>query len=149
MITLIISVKNSSTEEEIIELLRKNARASYSEIAEKVGISEPTVRKFIQNLENSEAILGYSAEIDPKKLKNETVAIVGIDTENDSFLEVIDSLKDIKEITEIYTSSGDHEIIVKVSSENNESLHRTISEKISNIEGIKASYPSVLHERIK
>lgn len=142
-------MNNSSTEEKIIELLRKNARASYSEIAEKVEVSEPTVRKFIQNLENNEAILGYSAEVDPKKLKNETIAIVGIDTENDSFLGVIESLKDIFEVTEIYTSSGDHEIMIKVSSENNESLHRTISEKISNIEGIKASYPSILHERIK
>lgn len=42
----------------ILELLEKNARISYMEIARKLEISETAIRKRVKKLEEKEIILG-------------------------------------------------------------------------------------------
>lgn len=144
-----VNVSETSTEEEILEVLERDAKASFAEISEAVGVSKPTVRKYIEKLEEEGTILGYTAEVDPKKLGGRTVSLVGIDAESDRFLEVVDAIKDVEEVRRLYISSGDHDLMAEVVAEDNESLHTVISEKISGIDGVMASHPSVLQERVK
>lgn len=139
----------TSTEAEILEVLEKDAKASYGEIADTVGVSKPTVRKYIRELEDEGTILGYSAEVDPKKLGGRTVSLVGIDAESDRFLGVVESLKDVEPIRKIYISSGDHDLMAEVVTDDNSSLREVISEEITSIEGVDASHPTVLQERVK
>jgi Lrp/AsnC family transcriptional regulator for asnA, asnC and gidA len=61
-------MSTQSTEEHILSILEEDAQASYSEIAERADVSKPTVRKYIRRLEDDGVIVGYSAEVDPKKL---------------------------------------------------------------------------------
>ncbi|MFW5928937.1 MAG: Lrp/AsnC family transcriptional regulator [Halobacteriota archaeon] len=138
-----------ATESEIIEVLEEDAKASHGEIADSVGVSKPTVRKYIRELEEDGAIVGYTAEVDPKKVSDRTVALVGVDAESDFFLQVVDALRDVDDIRKLYISSGDHDLMAEVVADDNSRLREIIAEDISSVEGVSASHPTVLQERVK
>ncbi len=142
-------MSKSSTEAEILEVLEEDAKASYGEIAESVGVSKPTVRKYIRELEEEGTILGYSAEIDPKKLGGRTVSLVGVDAESDRFLGVVESLKEVDSVRKLYISSGDHDLLAEIVTDDNSSLREILDEEVDSIEGVDASHPTVLQERVK
>ena len=54
------------TDSRILELLKENARLSYSEIGETVGLSRVTVKRRIEQMEKSGIIKGYHAIVDPE-----------------------------------------------------------------------------------
>ena len=55
-------------DQKIIQLLVKNARMSYSDIGEKIGISRVAVKARIQTLENKGIIEEYTTIINPQKI---------------------------------------------------------------------------------
>ncbi|OYR83197.1 AsnC family transcriptional regulator, partial [Halorubrum ezzemoulense] len=75
-----------STEERILSVLEEDAQASCGEIAERADVSKPTVRKYIDRLEERGVIVGYSAEVDPKKLSSQSIAMVGMDIDSGRYV---------------------------------------------------------------
>jgi Lrp/AsnC family transcriptional regulator for asnA, asnC and gidA len=138
-----------STEERILSVLEEDAQASYAEIAERANVSKPTVRKYIERLEEDGVIVGYSADVDPKKLSSKSIAIVGLDVESEKYVEVTRKLKDIDEIEALYTSSGDHMLMAEIHARDGDALGDIINEQILEIDGIPAAHPSFLQERLK
>ncbi len=137
------------TEEQILSILEEDAQASYAEIAERAGVSKPTVRKYIQNLEEEGVIVGYSADVDPKKLPGQSIALVGIDVESERYVEATRALQDLPEIEALFTSSGDHMLMAEVRAADGDELGTIISEEITAIDGVTAAHPSFLQERLK
>jgi len=138
-----------STEEEILSALEENAQASYAEIAKQAGVSKPTVRKYIRKLEEEGVIVGYSADVDPKKLSSQSIALVGIDVESERYVEVTRALQEIDAIESLYTSSGDHTLMAEVRAPDGDTLGGIINEEITALEGVSAAHPSFLQERLK
>jgi Lrp/AsnC family transcriptional regulator for asnA, asnC and gidA len=138
-----------STEERILSVLEEDAQASYAEIADRVDVSKPTVRKYIQRLEEEGVILGYSADVDPKKLPTQSIALVGLDVESERYVEVTRELKDVPEIEALYTSSGDHMLMAEVRAQDGDAVGDVIETTILDIEGVTAAHPSFLQERLK
>ncbi|MFB6147035.1 MAG: HTH-type transcriptional regulator LrpA1 [Halobacteriaceae archaeon] len=138
-----------STEEQILHVLEEDAKASYAEIADRAGVSKPTVRKYINRLEDEGVIVGYSAEVDPKKLSGQSIALVGIEAESEQFVEVTRALQDLDPVRALYTSSGDHMLMAEVRAEDGDALGAVIREEIESIPGVAAVHPSVLQERLK
>ncbi|MDS0223333.1 Lrp/AsnC family transcriptional regulator [Haloarcula sp. S1AR25-5A] len=138
-----------STERRILSVLEEDAQASYAEIAERADVSKPTVRKYIQKLEEEGVIVGYSADVDPKKLAGQSIALVGIDIASDCYVEATRNLKEIPEVEELYTSSGDHMLMAEVRAIDGDSLADVIEDKILALDGVTAAHPSFLQERLK
>ena len=138
-----------ATEERILGVLEDDAKASYAEIAERAGVSKPTVRKYVNQLEEEGVIVGYSADIDPKKLSGQSIALVGIDVASERYVEATRALKDLDEVETLYTSSGDHMLMAEVRAPDGDTLGKVISDDILGIDGITAAHPSFLSERLK
>ncbi|USZ68638.1 Lrp/AsnC family transcriptional regulator [Halorussus salilacus] len=138
-----------STQDRILEVLEDDAQASYAEIADRANVSKPTVRKYIEKLEDEGVIVGYSAEIDPKKLSSQSIALVGMDVASEQYVEATRDLKDLDEVETLYTSSGDHMLMAEVRAADGDAVGEVISEKILDIEGVTAAHPSFLQERLK
>ncbi len=139
----------SSTAQRILDILEEDAQASYADIADRAGVSKPTVRKYIDELESEGVIVGYTAEIDPKKLSERSIALVGIEAESDSYVEATRGLKAVEAVERLYTSSGDHMFMAEVRAADGEELGDVIAEEIRSVDGVEAAHPSVLQERIK
>jgi len=138
-----------STERRILSVLEEDAQASYAEIADRADVSKPTVRKYIQKLEEEGVIVGYSADVDPKKLASQSIAMVGIDVASERYVEATRRLKDIGAVEALYTSSGDHMLMAEVRATDGDSLADVIEDDILSIDGVTAAHPSFLQERLK
>ncbi|TQQ80004.1 Lrp/AsnC family transcriptional regulator [Halonotius terrestris] len=142
-------MSTTSTEDRILSVLEDDAQASYSEIANRAEVSKPTVRKYIQQLEEEGVIVGYSADVDPKKLSSQSIAMVGVDVASEQYVEATRDLKALDAIEKLYSSSGDHMLMAEVRAPDGDSLGDVISEDILDIDGVTAAHPSFLQERLK
>jgi len=142
-------MSTTATEDRILSVLEDDAQASYAEIADRADVSKPTVRKYIQQLEEQGVIVGYSAEVDPKKLSSQSIAMVGVDVASELYVEATRTLKSLDAIEALYSCSGDHMLMAEVRAQDGDSLGDVISEHILSVEGVTAAHPSFLQERLK
>jgi DNA-binding Lrp family transcriptional regulator len=59
------SLQIRNIEQRILAALEEDATATYEEIAERADVSEPSISKYIQKLEEEGVIAGYSADLNP------------------------------------------------------------------------------------
>jgi len=142
-------MSTGSTERRILSVLEEDAQASYAEIAERADVSKPTVRKYVRRLEEEGVIVGYSADVDPKKLPGEAIALVGVDVESERYVEASRALAEVDAVESLFTSSGDHTLMAEVRASDSDDLGDVIQESILSIDGVTAAHPSVLQERLK
>jgi Lrp/AsnC family transcriptional regulator for asnA, asnC and gidA len=140
---------SAETEDRILSVLEDDAQASYAEIAERADVSKPTVRKYIEKLEEEGVIVGYSADVDPKKLSGQSIALVGVDVASERYVEATRRLKDLEAVEALFSSSGDHMLMAEVRAADGDEVGEVIREEILSIEGVEAAHPSFLQERLK
>lgn len=133
----------------IVEMLMKNGRVSFLDMARKLRISESTVRKRVSEMEKHGVIKGYTAVVDPSNLGYESVALVGIDAKPESFLKVAKKLTELENVRFVATSSGDHMIMTEIWMQNSHGLGNFIREKIESMEGVIRTCPAIITERLK
>ena len=142
-------MSGESTKELVLAVLESNAQASYGEIAEEAGVSKPTVRKYIEQLESDGVIVGYSADVNPKKLSNVSIALVGLEVESEQFVDVTAALCALDSVESLYSSSGDHMLMAEVRAADGGEVSNIIREEILTIPGVTAAHPCFLQERLK
>jgi Lrp/AsnC family leucine-responsive transcriptional regulator len=75
-------VKNKvldAKDEQILELLSKDARLSYSTLANHVGLSSPAVKERILKMEDAGVITGYEVKINKQALGKHISAYILVD----------------------------------------------------------------------
>ena len=91
-------------DEKIMTLLEDNARMTYVDIADKVGLSEGAVRNRIQNLVSNNVIKRFTIE---KSIKQGVRAITMIAVEPGiPTFEVSQKVKQLSEVEHIYEVTG-------------------------------------------
>jgi len=133
----------------IIRMLREDGRISFTEIAEKLKLSESAIRKRVQALRKKGVIKKFTIEINASKIGINTIAIVGVDVDPTELLEAAQKLCEIKEVHSVATSTGDHMIMTEIWSKDGRELTKIISEKIGTIEGVKKICPAIILEKLK
>lgn len=133
----------------ILELLEEDSRRSFTGMAEKLKVSESSIRKRVSALQKEGVIRKFTIKVDHAKLGLNTVAIVGIDVDSDKMLEIAQELCDFKDVKCVATSSGDHMIMLEVWAKNGKELNNLISEKIGKINGVRQICPALILEKLK
>lgn len=121
----------------IIKRLVKDARTPVLSIAREVGISGAAIHQRLRKLEKSDLIDGFRMIINPKSLGYTTTAFVGVflDSSN-QYSSVIKRLKEIPEVVESHSTTGNYTVFIKILCKNNESLMRLLNKDIQNIKGV-------------
>ncbi|MEM2954981.1 MAG: Lrp/AsnC family transcriptional regulator [Candidatus Nanoarchaeia archaeon] len=133
---------------ELIRKLKENARIRYVELAKHFGVSETAIRKRIKKLENDGVIKRYTIEVDPKKIGFSSVALIGLDTRPEKYIQTLEELKKMKEIVSLCSSSGDHMIMVECWCKDSKDLAFFVK-RLEKIDGITKICPSIITEKIK
>ena len=80
-------------DQKIIQLLTENARMSYSEIGQKVGISRVAVKMRVQTLEQKGIIEEYTTIINPQKISGAISCYFEIETKPDFLMDFVTSFR--------------------------------------------------------
>lgn len=134
---------------QIIDALRRNARAPFTEIAKRLGISEAAVRNRVKALEKESVIRKFTVLLDPSKLGYQTVALVGADVDPDRLLEAAKSLAEITSIKNMALTTGDHMVMMEIWAKNGKELTDILTKQVGEIPGVKRVCPAIVLERIK
>lgn len=129
-------------------MLRENSRTPFLKIAKILGVSETAVRKRVKKLEESGIIKKYTIEVDPKKIGFEINALIGIDTKPEYYISTLEKLKEMKEVISLYSSSGDHMILIECWFKNSKELTEFVK-ALEMIKGVTKICPAIIIEKIK
>ncbi len=136
-------------DKKILEILKEDSRTPYTEIAEKLDVSEATVRKRIESLREDDVIKKFTVEIDPESLGYETVTLLGLDVEPNYFLKAVEDMTEIEEVLWVAKSTGDHMIMAEIWAEDGDHLSKIMAEKVGEIEGVRDLCPAIILEKVR
>lgn len=118
----------------ILEILMKDARTPYLEIARACNVSGATVHLRIQKLERIGIISGSRLTINYRQLGLGICAFLGIYLDKcNHFEEIFQGMKDIPEIVECHYTTGIYAIFLKVYCRDTMHLRDLLLEKIQTI----------------
>lgn len=99
----------------LIEALRANGRATFAELARRVGLSAPAVHERVGKLEAAGVITGYHAAVDPTALGLGVSALVGVlQADRSDSDRIFDALRAMQEIEDCWFVAGEETFVVKV-----------------------------------
>ena len=132
----------------VIEILSKNSRTPFLQIAKKLKVSESTIRKRVSNLEKNGVIKKYSLVVDTNRIGYENIALIGVDASPEKYLDVAKKLAEFDEIRYVASSTGDHMFMLEVWARNGDGL-RAVSDKIKGLDGVTRICPAIIKDTLK
>ena len=124
----------------ILDIITKNARIPFKEVAMEVGISRAAVHQRVTRMFDLGVITGSGYYVNPKKVDFRTCTYIGIFLEKGGlFSEVVTRLELIPEIVECHYTTGQYAIFIKVYAKDNEHLKTILSNEIQKIPGVSST----------
>lgn len=133
-----MSIQLDRIDAQIIEMLQGDGRMLYKDIAQKVGVSLPTVRSRIRTLVELGVIKKFTVIVDADKILGKVRGVVLLEVNPSSVEEVMARLATLKEVREVYKTAGSNPLLLKVEAKDLDGLGQLVSSKLSGIEGISA-----------
>ncbi|MFQ3191978.1 MAG: DNA-binding Lrp family transcriptional regulator [Paraglaciecola sp.] len=134
-------------DEELISILRCNARASVSDIARSLDVSRTAIQNRINKLENKGIIKSYSVELGDI-YKNQLTSInVSLKVKPNLRKNVGIALRKIHQISTIYSISGEFDLLMIIEVQTLQDLS-AILEVICNLDGVERTNSSIILDTI-
>jgi DNA-binding Lrp family transcriptional regulator len=131
-----------STDQQLIALLRTDARASIATLAHKLGVSRGTVSNRLTRLEDSGVIVGYAVRLRPDVQTEEIRAWTSIAVEGNQTRVVISALLGEPGVAALHDTNGRWDLLAELRSGNLNELAEVL-ERIRLIKGIGATETSI------
>jgi len=132
----------------IVACLLENARASFAQVGDQVGLSAPAVKRRVDRLRHDDVITGYAAVVDPAALGWTTEAFVELfcagRTSPD---EIYASIRRHPEVVAAYTVTGDANALVHLRARDIQALEEVL-ERLRNEPNIVQTKTSIVLSRL-
>lgn len=136
----------------ILRQLQDQARMSYTELADKVGLSTSPCLERVKRLEAEGWIRGYHAQLDSSKLDASLLVFVEISlnyTSANIFKEFRDAVRHWPEILECHLVSGDFDYLLKIRIKDMQAYRELLGEIVQELPGVRDSRTLVAMETVK
>lgn len=121
----------------IVGILARDARTTFSDIAEQVGLSGPSTADRVRRLEERGVIRGYHAEIFPDALGLDLTAFVEVTLDAPKHRDVfLAAVANEPHIVECHHIAGDHDYLLKVRCAGTAGLESFVSDVVKAIAGV-------------
>lgn len=118
----------------ILNVLSRNARKPFLEIARECNVSGAAIHQRIQKLLASGIIKGFETIINHEAAGYDTCAYIGFFLNDPGrFDEIVERLREIPEIVECHYTTGKYDILIKVYARDNEHLLDFIHRKLQTL----------------
>lgn len=129
-------------DQQLLALLRSNARTTTATLAKKLGVSRGTISNRIARMEKTGIIVGYAVQVRPESEPDEIKAWMSIAVEGDRTREVIRSLLGEPAITSLHDTNGRWDLLAEVRAATIAELSEVL-ERVRRIKGIGATETSI------
>ena len=136
---------------QILNLLQRNAKLTFTEIGKKLDVAHSTVYDRIQKIEEHGVIKKYEAVVDPEKIvAKQTIALMNIVTDPKGTENIAKKLMRFNEVLEVLTAFSEEIIVAaKVATKNQSELQSFIAKSIAPLPGILRIRTSVVTRKYK
>lgn len=125
--------------------LMANGRATWADLAGRLGLSGPAISERVHRLEEREVIKGYAALVDPEAVGCALTAFVAVALERpgdrESFLEKISGMAEVQECHHV---AGEDDYLLKVRCRGTRDLESLISIQIKGIPGVAKTRTAIV-----
>jgi Lrp/AsnC family transcriptional regulator for asnA, asnC and gidA len=131
------SLRLDEIDMQILGILLMDSRTPLAHISKEAGISSPAIRERINKLKQEGIIKGFSTIIDYKTLGLGLTAFIGLNMDDSRCCQedVFTELENIPRVLEAHFTNGEEDILVKVVTENTETLVELLGQ-INAIDGV-------------
>ncbi len=136
------------TDRAILHALSQNARMTISKMSQEIDVPDATISHRLKRLER-DVIKGYTVVVDHQKIGLEMTAIIIIQTETEKHGAVKLALSKLHEVSEVYSVSGEYDLLIKLWAHDIEELNHIINSKIRAIDGVEDLTEMIIMERVK
>lgn len=141
--------KPDNLDKKIIDLVLKDARIPFLEVARACNVSGAAIHQRIQKLTNLGILKGSQYIVDPEKIGYETCAYIGLYLKDpERFDEVVEALKKIPEVVECHYTTGGFDMFIKIYAYNNHHLLTVIHDKLQPLGLARSETIISFHEAI-
>lgn len=124
----------------IIDILKKNSRASTSEISRRVNLSIPAVAERIRKLEEAEIIEKYTIKVNRDKINFKLLAFIFVNIDKTENIEEFrKAIVQYNSVLECHHVAGEYDYLLKVLVEDTKALEDFISHTLKKINGVSKS----------
>lgn len=131
-----------STDQQLLSLLRQNARMSVATLAKKLGVSRGTVTNRVMKMEDEGIIVGYTVRLRPDAQPNEISASMSVVVGGNESRTVIASLLGEPGVATLHDTNGRWDLLAELRAANLEELSKVL-ERIRLIRGISNTETSI------
>ena len=133
----------------ILNMLQKNARTKRNEIAEKIGLSLPSVSERLNKLEERGIIEGYYAKVNKQSFGLDIMAYIHVVMDSSKhYKSLISHVEKMPKILECHSVLGEGSHLLKAVVRNTEALEKLLSE-IQTWPGVTATKTTFVLSTIK
>lgn len=136
----------------ILDVLAIDGRISVTELASRIGLSKSPTQARLRRLEARGVILGYTALIDPVRLRRAHVAFVEIrleDTREAALRAFNEAVRRVPQIEQAHMIAGNFDYLLKVRCADMTGYRAFLGEVISTLPHVAATSTYVAMEAVK
>jgi Lrp/AsnC family leucine-responsive transcriptional regulator len=122
----------------ILAQLQEDCKVPLAQVGKRVGLSAPSVMERIRRLEEAGIIRGYCALVDGRKVGLDVTAFIGMSMTPTVIDDFESQLEHIEEVLECHHVTGAYTMLLKVKTQNTQTLERLIS-RLRLMEGVLRS----------
>lgn len=120
--------KIDHTDVQILNLLQAKGRMKRNDIADRVGLSVPSVSERMRKLEEKGVIKGYHAILDAKRINMDITAFIRVAVDGSAhYKSFIEQALKLPEVQEVHSITGDGSHIMKIRTKNTTTLEQLLS----------------------
>ena len=141
--------------EEILDLLRQNARLSVTDIAAMTKKTPEEVQAIIKSFEDDGIILKYAAIVNPEKIKETKekvcaeIEIQVVPEREHGFDALADRIYRFPQVRSLYLMSGGYDLKVIIEGDSLQEVASFVSNKLSTLDGVRATKTSFILKTYK
>lgn len=133
----------------ILRFLEKDARISFSELADKVGLSKTPCWNRVKELQKKGVIKGYTAILDEHALGLEIDALVHVVVNFALSQEFEDAVQLHPNILTCYAVTGEYDYMLKVIAPSISEIDKVLRKELSSIPGVERFSTAIATRTIK
>lgn len=133
----------TATDEQLLSILREDARAPTAEIARRLQLSRTTVQSRIQRLEREGVIRGYTVRVAEEVERDRVRAHILITVLPKQAAAVVRALHAVPEVRSLHSVSGTHDLVALIVADGVQDIDG-LTDRIGAMDGVERTTTSII-----